>query len=68
MSYATGRWPVGLDDFDRTPSFGLLLIDGLLAREAIAVALLGRPPVELQFVHQRSRESKNAGRRRRAGA
>lgn len=33
VQYRTGRWPVGHDDFDQTASLGLLLLDGLLARE-----------------------------------
>jgi CRP/FNR family cyclic AMP-dependent transcriptional regulator len=33
VQYPTGPWPVGPDDFDQSASFGLLLIDGLLARE-----------------------------------
>ncbi len=31
--YPTGRWNVGPDDFERAGSFGLLLLEGLLARE-----------------------------------
>jgi hypothetical protein len=33
VRYPTGPWPVAPDDFDQTASFGLLLVDGLLARE-----------------------------------
>jgi CRP/FNR family transcriptional regulator, cyclic AMP receptor protein len=33
VDYRTGPWPVGPDDFDHTASLGLLLLDGLLARE-----------------------------------
>jgi CRP/FNR family transcriptional regulator, cyclic AMP receptor protein len=33
VDYPTGPWAVGPDDFDRSASFGLLLIEGLLARE-----------------------------------
>lgn len=33
LQYPAGPWTVGPDDFDASASFGLLLIDGLLARE-----------------------------------
>jgi CRP/FNR family transcriptional regulator, cyclic AMP receptor protein len=33
FSYPAGRWTVGPDDFDREANLGLLLLDGLLARE-----------------------------------
>lgn len=33
LRYPTGRWSVGPDDFEQAASFGLLLIEGLLARE-----------------------------------
>lgn len=33
VTYPTGRWEVGPDDFDGTGSLGLLLLEGLLVRE-----------------------------------
>lgn len=33
ISYPTGPWSVGPEDFERAASVGLLLIDGLMARE-----------------------------------
>lgn len=33
VDYPTGPWAVGPDDFEQSASFGLLLIEGLLARE-----------------------------------
>jgi hypothetical protein len=33
VSYPAGPWTVGPDDFDRAGNLGLLLVDGLLARE-----------------------------------
>jgi CRP/FNR family transcriptional regulator, cyclic AMP receptor protein len=33
VAYPAGPWAVGPDDFDRTASLGLLMIEGLMARE-----------------------------------
>lgn len=33
VSYPTGHWRVGPDDFDQAANFGLLIIEGLLARQ-----------------------------------
>ncbi|HSC03521.1 MAG TPA: hypothetical protein VLC49_09385, partial [Solirubrobacteraceae bacterium] len=33
VAYPAGPWEVGPDDFDRASSFGLLIVEGLMARE-----------------------------------